>query len=255
MRSSSSCGATRSVSASLPQGILFDLDDTLIAYDAVADQAWRSVCERCVGDTDAAESLFDAILMRRAWYWSDPDRHRVGRLDLATARREIVDSALATIGRASLELADQIASAYAVERDSRITLLPGAVETLEFFAGQSVPLVLVTNGTRDVQRAKIERFSLERYFKEILVEGEMGFGKPHAAVYQRALAAIGAPAPTVWSVGDNLEWDVYGPQRSGMKGIWHDYGQRGLPLGVAQMPDKIIHSVAELSRRDVTGDE
>ena len=29
----------------LPKGIIFDLDDTIIQFDAVAEPTWRSVCE------------------------------------------------------------------------------------------------------------------------------------------------------------------------------------------------------------------
>jgi putative hydrolase of the HAD superfamily len=34
----------------------------------------------------------------REWYWSDPGRHRVGRLDLFAARREIVVISLRELG-------------------------------------------------------------------------------------------------------------------------------------------------------------
>ena len=30
----------------LPKAILFDLDDTILAYDAVGDEVWEEVCQR-----------------------------------------------------------------------------------------------------------------------------------------------------------------------------------------------------------------
>ena len=66
----------------LPEGILFDLDDTIIAFDAVADPTWKHICEEFAGGRALfeADTLYDAINKMRRWYWSDKDRHRVGRI-------------------------------------------------------------------------------------------------------------------------------------------------------------------------------
>jgi putative hydrolase of the HAD superfamily len=47
-------------------------------------------------------------------------------------------------------------------------------------------------------------------------------------------------------VGDNLEWEVAGPQRLGILGIWHDHLGDGLPADALARPDRIIRSLAEL---------
>ena len=74
----------------------------------------------------------------------------------------------------------------------------------------------------------------------------MGYGKPEAAVYRRALEAMGLAPEAVWSVGDHLEWDVSAPQQLGMLGIWHDVRAQGLPPASPVIPDRIITSIAEL---------
>ena len=80
----------------------------------------------------------------------------------------------------------------------------------------------MTNGGVEQQRSKIKRFGLEGIFDVILVEGEIGFGKPDSQVYGMALDSLKLEPNTVWSVGDNLEWDVWGPQQLGIYGIWND---------------------------------
>ena len=90
-----------------------------------------------------------------------------------------------------------------------------------------MPLALVTNGDAREQRGKIERHALAPFFDAILIEGEMGVGKPEAVVYRRALDALGVSAgPNVWMVGDHLEWDVAGSQRAGLQGAWIDRPRR-----------------------------
>ena len=104
----------------------------------------------------------------------------------------------------------------------------------------------MTNGETEKQRDKIERFDLNKYFKIILIEEEQGFGKPDKRVYQKAMDGLGLNPKDVWAIGDNLEWDVGGPQKHGMFGIWNDYRKKGLPRDSKVIPDRIINSILEL---------
>ena len=236
----------------LPKGILFDLDDTIIAFGASADPTWRRVCEagaRCLPGV-SAEMLYDAIGVSRRWFWDDPERHRSGRLDLDQARRRVVGRAFTELGLGDAAVAHEMADRYSARREEAIEIFPGALDALTYFAGHDVRLALVTNGQSHKQRAKIERFGLEPFFDAVLIEGEQGFGKPDERVYVRALEQLGLSGWEVWSVGDNLEWDVAGPQQLGAFGIWNDHRREGLPPGSTIVPDRIVHSIAELVPAD-----
>ena len=97
-----------------------------------------------------------------------------------------------------------------------------------------------------MQRQKIVRFGLEPLFDMILVEGELGFGKPDERIYQMALTGLAAESRHAWMIGDNLEWDVEQPQKLGMTGIWVDRDGAGVPASSAVHPDLVIRSLAEL---------
>ena len=142
----------------------------------------------------------------------------------------------------------QLALSYShpCPREALIHLFPQVEETLQYLCDHQVALALITNGAARQQRQKVQRFGLGRFFTTILIEGELGYGKPEAAVYRRALEHLGLTPEAVWSVGDNLEWDVSAPQQLGMFGIWHDVRAQGLPLTAAVIPDRIITSIAEL---------
>ena len=103
------------------------------------------------------------------------------------------------------------------------------IPTLEALRARGVPLAMVTNGDASHQRRKIDRHDLERFFDVIVVEGEMGVGKPEEVVYRYALSKLGVKAEEAWMVGDNLEWDVLAPQRLGLRGVWVDAPGQGLP--------------------------
>jgi putative hydrolase of the HAD superfamily len=191
--------------------------------------------------------LFDAIKESRAWFWSDPQRHQRGRMDLKAARREIVAHAFGRLGIDAPELANEVADTFSRERDEGIYLLPGATEALRHFRQQGVRLALIANGTADSQRHKIERFGLTPFFDCIVIEGEFGTGKPDGRVYAYALARLDVQPEEAWMVGDNLEWDVAGPQRMGIRGIWIDLAGSGLPEDNPVRPDLIVGSLAELA--------
>ncbi|MPZ99889.1 MAG: HAD-IA family hydrolase [Dehalococcoidia bacterium] len=228
--------------------VLFDLDDTLIDFSGNTVAAWRDASMLAADRLPGLDQqrFVEAIEQTREWYWSDPDRHTEGRRDLRVASAEIVRVAMEGMGvRPPPELPRQVADYYRDLRDDGQSLVRGARELLERYCAEGRPLALVTNGSTSDQRAKIDRFDLERYFDHIQIEGEFGLGKPHEPVYRAALDALGVPAEEAWFVGDNLEWDVAAPQRLGMRAVWVDLARTGAaPPPV--VPDRMIEGVWEL---------
>jgi len=233
----------------LPQAIIFDLDDTIIDDSSAVSSCWEQTCSEAavrIAGLDPVALLF-AIERKRDWYWSDPARHREGRMgDLRVASTRIVDEALISLGYDSPGAGSVIANRYRDLRDERIALFPGAIETLDWFCSRGVRLGMATNGSAAGQRAKIERFGLAPYFDRIIVEGEFGLGKPHREVFEALFTALGAEPAQTWSVGDNLEWDVAPPQSLGAYAIWVDVVGNGLPSGAGVRPDRIIASIRDL---------
>ena len=230
----------------LPRAILIDLDDTIIDDSGSVDISWIDVCAVAASrEALDGEELRIAIKQHASWWWSDADRHRRGRLDLRSATTEIVTGALAELGHDRHDLAFEIANHYRDLREERATLLPGAVETLEWLRDQGVKLGMMTNGAGPAQRAKIERFELTAHFEHIIVEGEFGCGKPDPRVFQTLLTSIGVSATDAWAVGDNLTADVYGAMDIGIHGIWIDPTDRGVPVDWRE-PDRTVRWLREL---------
>ncbi|MCL6640694.1 MAG: HAD family hydrolase [Candidatus Rokubacteria bacterium] len=227
--------------------VLLDLDDTLLDYSDGADRCWAEACaaHAPAGGVDAA-ALLAALDEVKAWFWSDPERHRRERVDMLEAWRKIVDGALARCGGAADGLAHRIAADFAERRRASWRLFPDAVQALQALRRRGVPLALVTNGDARFQREKIERWGLAAFFDCIVIEGEFGCGKPDPRVFHHALAALGVEPDRAWMVGDNLAWDVAGAQAVGVRAAWVDRAGRGLPAGAPAVPDRILRSLAEL---------
>ena len=140
-----------------------------------------------------------------------------------------------------------MADGFHMERIRMIRPFPGAFEALHHFRNAGVRLALITNGSRRMQRLKIDKFHLEHYFDCILIEEEFGVGKPDERIFRQALRALRTEPQDTWMVGDNLECDIEGPQRLGIFSIWNDFEGSGLPDASGVRPDAIVRSLRELT--------
>jgi putative hydrolase of the HAD superfamily len=233
--------------SNLPKGLLLDLDDTILDDSSTIDRCWREACvEHAAGLAADPLHVMETIRRTSQWYWADPDRHREGRLALDEARREVVRLALAELGITDVQVANNIGDAYARLRDEGMEPLPDAIDTVRWLKTSGCSLALLTNGAGPAQRKKISRFGLEGFFDAILVEGEVGFGKPDSRTYELALAQLDIHAHDAWMVGDNLEWDVAAPQKLGIFAIWVDRKGRGTPASSTIRPDRIVRGLSDL---------
>lgn len=229
------------------RALLLDLDDTLLDYSGGVDGCWAAACRACCAPAGVdAPALVAAIADTRRWFWADPARHRRERTDMVRAWRRIVEHALERLGVVPDGLAAAVARDFAARRRDMMRLFPDAGPALERFRRRGVLLALVTNGDAREQRDKIARHDLARFFDAIVIEGELGAGKPDEVVYRHALAALGAAPDEAWMAGDHLEWDVAAPQRLGLTGVWVDREGQGLPAGGRVAPDLIIRSLEDL---------
>ena len=126
----------------LPAALLLDMDDTILADSAGLKEAYRLVYER-YADRFAPASVAALTAAKddySDWYWSDPERHRLGRLDLNGARQIILAESLRRLGvfdeagaaAADMReaLAQEMAGAYGEQRLASSRPLPGAIEAL-----------------------------------------------------------------------------------------------------------------------------
>lgn len=233
----------------LPRALLVDLDDTVVRYGVGGAGLWDEVVLRFEPELPVpAAKLLEALAVTRDAFWADRERSRRERQDMFAARRAILAQTFDRLGLSpESELVREVADAYSSEREARVTPFPGAIEALRELRRRGHRLGLLTNGGAVLQRAKIERYDLAPLFDAVRVEGEVGVGKPKAAAFEGALAALGASGETAAMIGDDLEADIKGAQAVGLSGVWVDHGGRG--PGARARPDRVVRALAELVER------
>ncbi len=232
----------------LPRAMLIDLDDTLLASSAAASRAMAMVADRLAADTGLPPAPVRTALQEAGtWFWSDQGRRAHARMDQAGARARIVERALAALRVTAAIDAEALGRWFVAERLRALEPIPGALQAVAELRRRGVKLALVTNGSAADQRAKIGRHAVDRRFDAVLVEGEVGFGKPDPRIFRLALERLGANAADAWMVGDDLPWDIAGAQAAGIRAVWaRDHAASAAAGDGTVRPDRTVGTIAEL---------
>jgi putative hydrolase of the HAD superfamily len=138
-------------------------------------------------------------------------------------RRDVWRASLAACSIDDEALAGELSDAFRTARRAGELVDPQATAVLED-VGRDHRCALVTNGAPDVQREKIGRTALGRFFDAIIISAEVGVGKPDPRIFEIALEAIGAAAHATVMIGDSVPRDVAGARNAGLRSIWIDRG-------------------------------
>ena len=93
-------------------------------------------------------------------------------------------------------------------------------------------LVLLTNGAPSLQNLKLEITpEIAPYFDHIIISGDFGKGKPDASIFEFVMEKAGIQAADAIMIGDNLNTDILGSSRVGMRNVWINR-ENNVPNGV-----------------------
>lgn len=117
---------------------------------------------------------------------------------------------------------------------------PDSVQALERMA-RRVPLAALSNGN-----ACLARIGLMPLFRFQLGAREHGVAKPDASIFHAACARLGLAPHEVLHVGDDVEMDVAGAARAGLRTCWINREGRAWPHGPI-VPDLHFPDLAALA--------
>jgi len=233
------------IAPDLPEVLLFDLDDTVLRFTAGQPDCWQLALALHLPDRADHTALLAAIRTEGNDFWAPAERAYWGRQNMHAARRLIASAALASQG-ISLTLCHRIADEMTDRKEALVQPFEGALDTLATLHRRGHRLGLLTNGSAEFQRRKLQRFELEPLFELVLIEGELGYGKPDPRVFERALSFFGVRPHETCMIGDNLEADIAGARAAGIPTVWHDAHGVGLPKAPLVRPDRVVRSLSEL---------
>ncbi len=134
----------------------------------------------------------------------------------------------------STELSNQLSQQYISISPTKTHLFPNTHQILSKLK-QKYSLHIITNGFVEVQHTKLEKSNLKQYFDVVVCSEETGKKKPHKDVFNLALKNANASPFNSAMVGDNLEADILGAKRIGMKTIWFNPNEKSTKKNVTQI--------------------
>lgn len=124
-----------------------------------------------------------------------------------------------------------------------IRLPSASVDVLESLRAANLRIGVVTNGAPDVQRRKVAALGLAPLVDAVIYgEEHAPGGKPHPAVFARALLRLQVPAAATAFVGDHPVNDVWGAASAGLQTVW----LTRRPLRGAVAADAVVEHIADV---------
>jgi putative hydrolase of the HAD superfamily len=202
------------------RAVFFDLDDTLLETYYSHEAALKRACEHAavLFPNWTAAALRDAFQQGYRRLERDLELGCLPRTSQSMFRTVVWEQVLEDC-RLDPEPARVLAEIYLSERRSSYALYDDVPDTLERLR-RRYALVLVTNGLTDIQREKVDAVGLQRWISNLAISSEIGSWKPHAGIFQHALAVAGVEAEHAVMEGDSLPRDVVGAQQAGIRAVW-----------------------------------
>jgi putative hydrolase of the HAD superfamily len=213
--------------AIVADGVLFDIDDTLVDLEQAMGHTLQSIPD------PALSHLGDDDWVRyKAMFTTDPQRHYdrflAGELTFEEQRVHRVRHARAAF--TPEPFLGHVADAWVREYEQTLPLHFRAYDDvgplLDDLDARGIPYGAVSNNVHDYQRAKLNRAGLGRIGILVGID-TVGVAKPDPAIYLEGARLLGTlPARTLY-VGDNREIDAVGARNAGLVGVWLDRAGRG----------------------------
>jgi putative hydrolase of the HAD superfamily len=204
-------------------GVLFDIDDTLVDTRAAFAVAMEAVADRYLPHLDAARR---AELMP---FWRADARDRY-----AQYTRGEVSHRAQRMGRANdlhgefggVELDDEAYEAWDELFDAAFAAgwaaHPEAAEVVDTLVAAGACVGALSNAAVLYQTRKLEVAGFGARVPMLVGTDTLGFGKPDPRVFVEACRRLGTdPARTAY-VGDELDVDAHAAVSAGLVGVWVD---------------------------------
>ena len=218
--------------------LLFDLDHTLLDFDAAEDVALDFLlAEEGVEDIQTYKDYY--VPMNKA-LWKDLEQKKITKSELINTR----------FAKLFAHFGIEKDGAYLAERyqfflSKQGQTFPGVEDLLKNLIKQGYELYAATNGITYIQTGRLEQSGIKPYFKEIFISEQLHTQKPDAAFYEK----IGARIPNfdknhALMIGDSLSADIQGGQNAGIDTVW--YNPQYLENTAQLHPTYEVHSYKDL---------
>ncbi len=199
--------------------IFWDLDHTLWDFDRNSDLTIYKILKNNNIKVDVPLFLKVYHPINRK-YWELYRENKVSKSHLRFYR--LSD----TFNELNVEVSEKLIRKLSVDYINHLSdfnyLIPNAITILEKFRS-NYNMHIITNGFKEVQKKKLKKSGLLKYFKTITISEDVGFKKPSKEIFFHAITKASAQIEKSVMIGDNFNADIIGAKRMGIKAIYYNF--------------------------------
>ena len=196
--------------------LLFDLDHTLLDFDAAEDVALTQLLkEEGVEDIQAYKDYY--VPMNKS-LWKDLEEKKITKQELVNTRFSKLFSHFG-IEKDGVYLAER----YQFYLAQQGQVFSGAMELLDSLIDRGYELYAATNGITTIQTGRLAQSGLAPYFNQVFISEQLQTQKPDALFYEKIGQQIaGFSKEKTLMIGDSLTADIQGGNNAGIDTIWYN---------------------------------
>ncbi|KRK96967.1 HAD superfamily hydrolase [Secundilactobacillus odoratitofui DSM 19909 = JCM 15043] len=196
------------------QTLLFDIDDTLLNFQAAEKQAMVGLFQEL--NLPLSDDTYRFYHHRNAELWRQFELGNITKTALLSKR---FTDLFAYLGEPDVN-GPQIEKRYRHYLSMGHEPMPHATEVLQALKPQH-DLYIVTNGVAKTQQKRLAESHFDQYFNQVFISELIGAQKPEPAFFERATSQIKAfDANQALVIGDSLSSDIKGANAVGIDSVW-----------------------------------
>ncbi|HJN53888.1 MAG TPA: YjjG family noncanonical pyrimidine nucleotidase [Flavobacteriaceae bacterium] len=199
--------------------IFFDLDHTLWDFDKNSNLTFIKIFKLNELEIDV-DVFLEAYHPINTNYWNLYRENKISKEKLRFYR--LAD----TFKMMKIEVGDSMIRKLSFDYIDYLSdfnhLIPGAIDILEYLKNKYT-MHIITNGFKEVQKKKLEKSTIFKYFKTITISEEVGYKKPNPIIFNYALKKANAINSNSLMIGDSYQADILGAINIGVNAILFNY--------------------------------
>ena len=217
--------------------VVFDLDNTLYAYEPCHQAGLKSVYAKVQEYTDVTFDVFLDYLKQSKNYVKKRNDGMAASHNRFLYCQNICES----LNLNAIEMTSFLYDAYWDAFVENMQLFDGAMELLTCLRERNVKIGICSDLTARIQFRKLKHLGLSSVVNAVVTSEECGREKPSCDMFKLVLGKMLVRPCDSIMVGDSLEKDVQGAKNVGMKAIL--YGSRDdsevYALTFSELKDKL----------------
>lgn len=200
--------------------LLMDADETIFDFGKCEYFALKGTVEAFgLHFDDKVHETFSAI---NKHLWKEFERNKITNSELRVQRfRELIAECFD-----GFDDAQKLSMEYVSQLSRQAILIDGAYEAVEKLS-EIFDLYLITNGISQVQRGRLSRTDISRFFRNVFISDELNVQKPKKEYFDIVLREIEEKDKSrILVVGDSLTSDMQGGRNAGLYTCLYDPSDR-----------------------------